>query len=67
MRVTATIDEKLLEEAERLTGLADRKVLLNESIRALIARESVRRLARLGGSDPDAQPAPRHQHAPQID
>ncbi|HET7570614.1 MAG TPA: type II toxin-antitoxin system VapB family antitoxin [Gammaproteobacteria bacterium] len=63
MRTTVTIDKKLLDEAERLTGLTDRDALVNEGMRALIARESARRLARLGGSDSHARIAPRRRSA----
>ena len=55
MRTTVTLDDNLLEEAQRLTGLTgltERKDLIQEGLKALIARESARRLARLGGSEP---------------
>jgi Arc/MetJ family transcription regulator len=49
------IDEHLLEHAQRLTAIRDRSALIHEGLRALIARESARRLAGLGGSDPGAK------------
>lgn len=52
MRTTITIDDDLIEEARRLTGKEERNELVREGLRALIARESARRLARLGGSEP---------------
>lgn len=61
MRTTINIDEKLLQEAQRLTGTQERTALIHEGLRALIARESARRLARLGGSDPDLQRPPRRR------
>jgi hypothetical protein len=53
MRITLILDESLLDEAHRLTGMRERTALIHEGLRALIERESARRLARLGGSDPD--------------
>jgi len=54
MRTTVTLDDELVAEAIRLTGTAERSALLRQALEALIARESARRLAALGGSDPDA-------------
>ncbi len=61
MRTTLNIDDELLGEAPRLTGVAGKAALVREGLRALIERESARRLARLGGSDPRRQPVPRRQ------
>lgn len=52
MRTTINLDDKLLNEAQRLAGLHERTLLINEGLRALVERESARRLARLGGSEP---------------
>jgi len=52
MRTTLNIDDQLFEEAVRLTGVKEKTALLRESLRALIQRESARRLAKLGGSEP---------------
>lgn len=52
MRTTVTLDDDLMAEAEALTGIHERSVLVRIGIEALIARESARRLARLGGSEP---------------
>jgi Arc/MetJ family transcription regulator len=60
MRTTINLDEHLIEEAQRMTGTQERTALIHEGLRALIARESARRLARLGGSDPQAR-APRRR------
>lgn len=51
MRTTINLDDALLEEAQRITGTKERTALLHEGLRALIERESARRLARLGGSE----------------
>ena len=53
MRTTINIDDHLLEEAQRLTGMKGRTALVREGLRALIERESARRLALLGGSEPE--------------
>jgi Arc/MetJ family transcription regulator len=54
MRTTIDLDEQLVKEAQRLTGTQERTALIHDGLRALIARESAKRLARLGGSDPKA-------------
>ena len=61
MRTTINLDEALLKDARRLTGIDERTALLHEALRALIARESARRLARLGGSEPRLRPVPRRR------
>jgi len=61
MRTTVNLDEALLAEARRLSGVEERTALLHEALRALIARESARRLARLGGSEPRLKSAPRRR------
>lgn len=61
MRTTLNLDDALLAEAQRLTGQNERTALVNEGLRALIERESARRLARLGGSDPDLEPPRRRR------
>ncbi len=59
MRMTINLDEGLIEEAQRITGISERTAVIHEGLRALIARESAKRLARLGGSDPRAGGAAR--------
>ena len=61
MRTTVNLDTDLLAEASRLTGMTERTALLHAGLRALIERESARRLARLGGSQPDLGPVPRRR------
>ena len=61
MRTTVNLDADLLAEAARLTGMTERTALLHAGLRALIERESARRLARLGGSQPDLKPVPRRR------
>jgi Arc/MetJ family transcription regulator len=62
MRTTINLDEGLIEEAQRITGTTERTAVIHEGLRALIARESARRLARLGGSDRHAK-APRRRRS----
>jgi len=63
MRTTINVDEALLEEARRLTGMKGRTELIHEGLRALIQRESARRLARLGGTEPGLRHVPRRRAA----
>jgi Arc/MetJ family transcription regulator len=61
MRTTLALDDELLAKAEALTGVHEKAGLVREALKALIERESARRLARLGGSEPAAKPAPRRR------
>ena len=63
MRTTVTLDDELLARAEQLCGDLERSALLKEALRALVQRESARRLAALGGSEPSLEPIPRRQSA----
>jgi Arc/MetJ family transcription regulator len=63
MRTTVTLDDALLEEAASYTGLHERSVLLREALKALVEREAARRLADLGGTEPDAKYIPRRRSA----
>jgi Arc/MetJ family transcription regulator len=54
MRTTVTIDDKLIADAQELTGITEKAELIRAGLKSLIERESARRLARLGGSDPNA-------------
>ena len=64
MRTTLNIDDLLLNEAQRITGMTEKTALVREGLKALIERESARRLARLGGSEPQLKPIPRRQSDP---
>ena len=63
MRTTITLDEELLAAAQSYTGLKEKSAVVREALRALVAREAARRLARMGGSDPDAEYIPRRRSA----
>lgn len=64
MRTTLALDDDLVREAQRLTGVTEKAVLVRQALGALIERESARRLALLGGSEPGAEQVPRRQSAP---
>ncbi|MES1938884.1 hypothetical protein T5B8_01505 [Salinisphaera sp. T5B8] len=64
MRTTINLDDALLAEAQRLTGLSERTALVREALSALIQRESAQRLARLGGSEPQLNNPPRRRSEP---
>jgi Arc/MetJ family transcription regulator len=59
MRATIALDDELVAEAQGLTGLKEKSALIREALKALIERESARRLAHLGGSEPDLRAATR--------
>ena len=61
MRTTLNLDDVLIAKAQRLTGIEERTALIHEGIRALIARESARRLARVGGTEPKLKAIPRRR------
>lgn len=61
MRTTVTIDDDLLEKAEALTQIKERRALIREALQVLIERESARRLAKLGGTQPDLKAPPRRR------
>jgi Arc/MetJ family transcription regulator len=61
MRTTLNLDERLIQEAGRLTGLRAKTDVIHEGLRALITRESARRLAALGGTMPSAKAPPRRR------
>jgi hypothetical protein len=64
MRTTLILDESLLEKARQLTGIREKTAVLHAGLEALIARESARRLAALGGSDRTATAPPRRRSLP---
>jgi Arc/MetJ family transcription regulator len=63
MRTTIALDDELVAEAQDLTGLKEKSSLIREALKALIERESARRLARLGGTEPDLKAPPRRRSA----
>ncbi len=61
MRTTLHIDDRLLDEARRLTGIAEKTAIVRAGLEALIAREGARRLAALGGTQRRLRPISRRR------
>jgi Arc/MetJ family transcription regulator len=61
MRTTVALDDELMAKAEAYTGLKEKSAILREALKALVQRESARRLALLGGSQPDLADIPRRR------
>jgi Arc/MetJ family transcription regulator len=64
MRTTLALDDDLLADAEFYTGIREKSALVREALRALVEREAARRLARLGGTEPDLKKVPRRRPKP---
>ena len=64
MRTTLILDDGLVERARSLTGLKEKTAMVRAGLEALIARESARRLAALGGSEKGLRRVPRRRVAP---
>lgn len=63
MRTTLNIDDEIFEKASQLTGIKEKTALVRRGLEALIARESSKRLAKLGGTESDLMPIPRRRSA----
>ena len=61
MRITLVLDDDLLAKAQALTGVKEKTLLVREALKALIEWESARRLARLGGSEPQLEASRRRR------
>jgi Arc/MetJ family transcription regulator len=61
MRTTLNIEDSLLDTAAKLTGISEKTSLVRLGLQALIAKESAKRLARLGGTEKDLQKIPRRR------
>jgi len=61
MRTTLNMDDKLVKKAGELTGIKEKTSLVRLGLEALIALESSRRLARLGGSEKKLRAVPRRR------
>jgi Arc/MetJ family transcription regulator len=61
MRATLALDDELMAKAQAYTGLTDKSAIVREALRALVEREATRRLAGLGGSEPDIEDVPRRR------
>jgi len=63
MRTTLNLDDSLLDEARRITGIQEKTALVHRGLEELIARESARALAALGGTSPKRRTIPRRRSA----
>jgi len=63
MRTTLNIEDKLLDKAAKLTGIKEKTSLVKRGLESLIALESAKRLARLGGSEKGLKTIPRRRTA----
>lgn len=63
MKTTLNIDETILKKASELTGIKEKTSLVRLGLQALIAQESSRRLAKLGGTEKSLRPIPRRKPA----
>lgn len=61
VRTTITLDDDLIAAAEEYTGIREKSALVRAALKALVEREAARRLAQMGGSEPDLKLAPRRQ------
>ena len=61
MRTTINIDDELLQEAMELTGIREKTKLIDLALTLVVQRESARRLAKMGGTEPDIKPIPRRR------
>ena len=55
MRTTISLDDELVEQAQEFTGINEKTALVREALKALIHFEASRRLAALGGTEPDLE------------
>jgi len=63
MRTTLNIEDNLIDKATKLTGIKEKTTLVKLGLEALIARESGKRLARLGGTQKQLEAIPRRKGA----
>lgn len=61
VRTTITLDDELVAKAQEYTGIQEKSALVREALKALVEREAARRLARLGGTEPDLRPIRRRR------
>ncbi len=62
MRTTLTLDDELMKTASEYSGLVEKSAIVRIALQAYVAREAARRLAKLGGSQPDFEPGPRKRY-----
>jgi Arc/MetJ family transcription regulator len=64
MRTTIVLDEELLEKAQRYSGVKEKSALVRLAMQRYVESEASRRLARLGGTEPDLVAPPRRRQDP---
>jgi len=65
MRTTVTLDDDLVSDAKELTGITETSRLMREALKVLVSREAGRRLAAMGGTEPDFLAPPRRRFPPE--
>jgi Arc/MetJ family transcription regulator len=63
MRTTIALDDELIAAAQEYSGLTEKSAIVREALKAFVQREAARRLASLGGTEPNAKPIPRRRSA----
>jgi Arc/MetJ family transcription regulator len=61
MRTTIAIDDELFAKAQEFAGVTEKSAVIREALKAFVEREAARRLARMGGTQPDAKGPPRRR------
>jgi len=61
MRTTLVLDDELLAKAQKYTGIEEKSALVRLALKQLVEREAARRLAALGGTEPDLVAPPRRR------
>jgi len=61
MRTTLNIEDNLMDKASKMTGIKEKTALVKLGLEALIARESGKRLAKLGGTQKHLEAIPRRK------
>jgi Arc/MetJ family transcription regulator len=61
MKATIAIDDELFARAQEYAGITEKSAVVREALKAVVEREVARRLARLGGTQPDAKAPPRRR------
>jgi Arc/MetJ family transcription regulator len=61
MRTTIAIDDELFAKAQEYAGVTEKSAVIREALKAFVEREAARRLARMGGTQPDAKAQPRRR------
>ncbi|WP_369726409.1 MULTISPECIES: type II toxin-antitoxin system VapB family antitoxin [unclassified Bradyrhizobium] len=61
MRTTIAIDDELFAKAREFAGVSEKSAVIREALKAFVEREAARRLARMGGAEPNAKAPPRRR------